>query len=329
MEKPSMRGMGDAPASARRRKKTRRLPEGTLIVTIVVLAIALTFSTGNFLTTHNLYNLVRQTSINGIVAIGMTFVIISGGIDLSVGAVVGCSGILAALLMKDVNQGVLVSCFAGVLVSALVGVVNGVLIYNGRVPPFIATLGSMTMLRGSIMLASDARNIAGLPRSFSDFAQDDFLGLPMLFIVWLIIIAVAWFITRLTVFGRKIYAVGSNVEATRLSGVDLKWVYYGTYTVCSLFCGIAGILYASRLRSGIPTGGQGYEMDAIAASVIGGASLSGAEGSILGTVLGAVIMAMLRNGGNLLGVDPFVLEIVIGALIVVAVLIDQNRKAKG
>jgi ribose transport system permease protein len=322
--------MADTLTSARMRKGKRRLPpEATLVVTIIVLAVVLSFLTANFLTTNNFYNLVRQTSINGIVAIGMTFVIISGGIDLSVGAVVGCSGILAALLMKDHSQGVLVACLAGVLVSAAVGVVNGVLIYHGRVPPFIATLGTMTMLRGSIMLASGARNIAGLPRSFSDFAQQDFLGLPNLFAVWVIIIAVAWFITRMTVFGRKVYAVGSNVEATRLSGVDLKWVYYGTYLVCSLFCGIAGILYASRLRSGIPTGGQGYEMDAIAASVIGGASLSGAEGSIAGTVLGAIIMAMLRNGGNLLGIDPFVLEIVIGALIVVTVLIDQNRKAKG
>ncbi len=324
----SMRGMNDTLSSKRMQiGKSRRFAESTLLITTAVLFVALTLVTNKFFTGNNIYNLIRQTSINGIVAIGMTFVIISAGIDLSVGAVVGFSGVMASLLMSG-GMDVLPACLLSFLASAAVGLVNGILVFNGRVPPFIATLGTMTMLRGVIMLISGARNISGLPKSFRDFAQADLLGLPMLFVVWLAIIVLAAFIVKMTVFGRKVYSVGSNVEATRLSGVDLKWVYYGTYVLCAAFCGIAGLLYSSRLGSGIPTGGQGYELDAIAAAVIGGASLSGAEGTILGTVLGAFIMAMLRNGGNLLGVDPFLLEIVIGALIVAAVLIDQRRKAR-
>ena len=325
----SMRGMADKLTSRRMQRKKRRMAEGTLLVTLAGLFILLSFVSENFFTSGNLYNLIRQTSIIGIVSIGMTFVIISGGIDLSVGSIVGFSGIMAAVLMTEYNFGVLLACIIAIIASGAAGVVNGMLVFNGRVPAFIATLGMMTMLRCALMLISGARNISGLPKSFRDFAQGDYLKLPNLFTVWLVVIVIAIFITRKTVFGRRVYAIGSNVEATRLSGVDLKWVYYGTYMLCSLFSGIAGILYASRLGSGIPTGGQGYELDAIAAAVIGGASLSGAEGTILGTVLGAFIMAMLRNGGNLLGVDPFILEIVIGALIVLAVLVDQKRKEKG
>lgn len=324
----SMRGMGDELTSKRIKKHKRKLAEGTLIITLVVLFALLSIFSDTFLTTTNLYNLIRQTSIVGVVAIGMTFVIITGGIDLSVGSVVGLSGMVAALLMVKAEAGVALSCAVALAASALSGLLNGVLIFNGKVPPFIATLGTMTMLRGTIMLLSGARNISGLPREFRNFAQSNFLGLPMLFVVWLVVIVLAAFITRHTVFGRKVFSIGSNVEATRLSGVNLQWVYYGTYMLCSFLCGVAGLLYSSRLGGGIPTGGTGYEMDAIAAAVIGGASLSGAEGSILGTVLGAFVMAMLRNGGNLLEVDPFILEIIIGGLIVVAVLIDQRRKAK-
>lgn len=322
----TIQASADAPA----KQKGKKHQKGTLVFTTLALFILLALLANNFFTGNNLYNLLRQTSINGIVAIGMTFVIISAGIDLSVGAVVGFSGIVAALLMAEGGWGIFPACAVALIGSAAVGFINGALVFHGKVPPFIATLGTMTMLRGTIMLVSGARNIAGLPKPFRDFAQTTIFGfLPMLFVVWLLIILLAIFITKMTVFGRKVYAVGSNVEATRLSGVDLKWVYYGIYVTCSLFCGIAGLLFSSRLASGVPTGGQGYEMDAIAAAVIGGASLSGAEGSIIGTVLGAFIMAMLRNGGNLLKIDPFVLEIVIGALIVVAVLIDQKRKTKG
>lgn len=168
--------------------------------------------------------------------------------------------------------------------------------------------------------------ISGLPKSFTGIAQMNILGLPFLFVAWLFIIIVAWFITRKTVFGRNIFAFGSNKEAARLSGINVCNTIYGVYVFSAITCGIAGILLTARLGNGVPTAGDGYELDAIAASVVGGASLDGGEGSVIGAVLGAIIMATLRQGGTLLGINSFILEIIIGSLIVVAVLLDKSRK---
>lgn len=307
-------------------KKHRMIAtEGTLIAILALLFIILSIASDSFLTVYNLANLVRQTAIIGIVAIGMTFVIIAAGIDLSVGSVVGFSGVLAAILM---NKGVsiLVAVIISIALGTLIGLINGIIIYDGKVPPFIATLGAMTVVRGVIMLISNARMIGGLPKAFTNFAQKDFLRIPSLFIVWLIIILLATFIMKKTHFGRNVYAIGSNEEAARLSGINIRKNMYSIYAICAFMSAVAGILMTSRLGNGIPTGGMGYELDAIAAAVIGGASLSGAEGTIFGTVLGAIIMATLRNGGNLLGINSFILEIAIGALIVIAVLIDKKKK---
>ncbi len=300
--------------------------EGTLALLLLVLAIFLTIFTRGFLTGTNLSNLVRQTAINGVVALGMTLVIIAGGIDLSVGSVVGFAGILVALLMKS-GVPVIWAVLASIIVSFVIGAINGFMVFDGRIPPFIATLGSMAIIRGAIMLISGARMIAGLPRSFLDFAQASVLGFPSLFLVWLLLILFSIFLTRRTPFGRNVYTIGSNIEVARLSGINIRLTTYMIYGMSGLMAGIAGILMTSRLANGIPTGGQGYEMDAIASCVIGGASLSGAEGTILGTVMGAFIIATLRNGGNLLGIDPFILQIVNGVIIVAAVYIDQYRKA--
>jgi len=300
--------------------------EGTLALLLLVLAIFLTIFTRGFLTGTNLSNLVRQTAINGVVALGMTLVIIAGGIDLSVGSVVGFAGILVALLMKS-GVPVIWAVLASIVVSFVIGAINGFMVFDGRIPPFIATLGSMAIIRGAIMLISGARMIAGLPRPFLDFAQATVFGFPSLFLVWLLLILFSIFLTRRTPFGRNVYTIGSNIEVARLSGINIRLTTYMIYGLSGLMAGIAGILMTSRLANGIPTGGQGYEMDAIASCVIGGASLSGAEGTILGTVMGAFIIATLRNGGNLLGIDPFILQIVNGVIIVAAVYIDQYRKA--
>lgn len=317
-------------AAAEKGIKTRRpiklKTEGTLVLILLVMVVFLTIFTQGFMTGNNLSNLVRQTAINGVVALGMTFVIIAGGIDLSVGSVVGFAGIFVALLMKS-GMPILLAVSLALIISVVFGVINGFMIFDGRIPPFIATLGSMTIIRGVIMLVSNARMIAGLPKPFLNFAQSVIVGLPALFFVWLILIFVAWFITNHTPFGRNTYTLGSNIEVARLSGINIRSTIYAIYGFCGLMAGVAGILMTSRLANGIPTGGQGYEMDAIASCVIGGASLSGAEGTILGTVLGAIIMATLRNGGNLLGIDPFILQIVNGVIIVAAVFLDQYRKA--
>ena len=301
--------------------------EGTLVAILVVLFVVLAISTKGFLTVDNLSNLVRQTAVYGIVALGMTFVIISGGIDLSVGSVVGFSGIVVAMMMRG-GYSISLSIALSIIVSVCFGLLNGVMIYDGKVPPFIATLGTMAILRGVTMLISNAAMIAGLPKAFLNFSQKTILGIPSLFVVWLIVTIISIFILSKTIFGRNVYAIGSNVEVARLSGINIRVNKYAIYGVCALLSAIAGILMTSRLANGIPTGGTGYELNAIAAAVVGGASLSGGEGSMVGTVLGSFIMATLENGGNLLGINPFVLQIVIGFLIVAAVFIDQVRKMR-
>lgn len=307
--------------------KKKALPgEMTILAILVIMFVVLSIATSKFFTPDNIANLAKQTSINGVVAIGMTFVIISSGIDLSVGAIVGFSGIISALLM---SQGVAipVAILVAIVCSAGVGIANGILVHDGKVPPFIATLGTMTIVRGMIMLISNARMVSGLPDEFINFSTSNVAGIPSLALVWVVVIAVTLVILKFTVFGRNVYSIGSNEEATRLSGVNIRLNIYGIYLVSALCSAIAGIMLASRTGNGLPSGGSGYELDAIAASVVGGASLSGGEGTIIGTVIGALIMQTLRNGGNLLGVNAFVLEICIGALIIAAVLIDK-RKSK-
>ncbi len=307
-------------------KKKFTLPgEVTILIILAAIFIVLSLATNKFMTWDNMTGLMKQTSINGVVAIGMTFVIISSGIDLSVGAVVGFSGIISALLMVS-GWGIAPSICVAILASAGVGIANGVLVHDGKVPPFIATLGTMTIVRGAIMLISGARMVSGMPEEFIDFSTSTILGLPALAIVWIVAVIIAILLLKFTVFGRNVYSIGSNEEATRLSGVNIRLNIYGIYLVSALCSAVAGVMLASRTGNGLPSGGNGYELDAIAASVVGGASLSGGEGSIVGTVIGALIMQTLRNGGNLLGVNSFILEICIGALIIVAVLIDKAKK---
>lgn len=296
-----------------------------LLAVLVVLFLFFSFTSDVFFSTENLKTLLRQASIYGVVAIGMVFVIISGGIDLSVGSVIGLSGVVLALNITQ-STSIFVSILFAFAAGTLVGLLNGMLVHDGKVPPFIATMGTMTVIRALIMLITGAKMISGLPKSFTGIAQQNVLGLPFLFAAWLVVILIAWFITKKTIFGRNIYALGSNKEAARLSGINIRKTTYGVYMFSAAVCSIAGILLTARLGNGVPTAGAGYELDAIAAAVVGGASLDGGEGSVLGTILGALIMATLRQGGILLGINSFILEIIIGSLIVIAVLLDKVRK---
>lgn len=315
--------------SARLKNRKQLSTVMVLVILLAVMFLSLTLLTDKFLTVNNLQNLLRQTAIYGVIAIGMTFVIMSGGIDLSVGAVVGLSGVLSAMFMSTkltMVWPVPLAILAAVAISSLVGVINGAIIYDGKVPPFIATLGIQTAVRGAIMLITSAQMISGIPKDYAAFSRQTILELPALGWVWFVFIGIAALVIKYTTFGRNIFAIGSNKEAARLSGISVRKTTYGVYIVSAFMCAVAGVLMTARLGNGVPTGGIGYETDAIAAAVLGGASLAGAEGSILGTALGSLIMATLRNGGNLLGINPFVLEITIGLLIVFAVLMDKRRK---
>jgi ribose transport system permease protein len=311
------------------------------LLILVLLALVLTFATDSFLTYENIFNLARSTAVYGIVAIAMTFVIITGGIDLSVGPNVGLAGMIVALLVIQAGVNMWLAMIIGIAACALVGFFNGLMVYDGKLPPFIATLGTLTIIRAVIMLISGARNITGFGPEFLGIAKTTWgvtstdvngvattYGVPLMAFVWIVVILVAYFIVKKTIFGRSIFAIGSNMEAARLSGISVRKTTYGAYIFSGILCGIGGILLTSRLASGIPTLGSGYELDAIAAAVVGGASMSGGEGSVGGTVVGAILIATIRNGGVLLGLNGQIIEIVIGCLIVFAVLLDSVSKRR-
>ncbi|HOO32630.1 MAG TPA: ABC transporter permease [Thermotogota bacterium] len=315
------------------KRHRKAFAERNLIIILVLMWVLLALVTGGkFSSSLNITNLIRQASINGVVAIAMTFIIITGGIDLSVGSVVGLSGMVFATMTStsmDFGLSIPVAILLALGASALVGLVNGIAIHDGKVPPFIATLGTMTLVRGLVMYISDGRMVTGLPKEFKAFSSAAFLGIPSLAWTWLIIALVAALVMKYTKFGRNLYAIGSNPEAARLAGINIRLNMYFFYIVGAILCGVAGLMLSTRLAAGVPTAGQSYELDAIASVVIGGASMTGGVGTALGTVLGALIIQTIKNGGNLLGIDPFIMQMVIGAIIVLAVFFDTFFKSKG
>jgi ribose transport system permease protein len=302
---------------------------GGLIVLLVLFG-ALTVSVDDFLTTANMANLARQVAVFGIIAVGQLLVILTAGIDLSVGSVLGLAGCITAELLVH-GTGVPVAILAGLATGAAIGVFNGVLVAYGKLPPFIVTLGMLGIARGVVLVLTDASTVQPLPDSFGKIANGDFLGLPNLLWLFVAVVVVTGFVLRRTVFGRYIYAVGSNPESARLAGVPVTRVLVSVYAIAGLLAAVGGVLFMSRLNAGIPTGGTGYELNAIAACVIGGASLFGAKGGAYGAAAGALIVGTLNNGGNLLAINAFYLQIIIGALILIAVAFDQlqSRRSGG
>jgi ribose transport system permease protein len=292
-----------------------------------VLCLVLWAATPHFLTVSNLLNVLEQTSINAIVAVGMTFVIISGGIDLSVGSVLALAGICLALALE---AGVPAPAAIGLalVVGTGCGLVNGVLITRGRLPPFIATLGMMSVARGVALMLAEGRPISGFSEAFRAIATERLLAIPGPVLITIVIYAVAHFVLTRTVFGRTTYAIGGNEEAARLSGVQVLFHKTAVYGVAGLTSAAAAVVLTARLNSAQPTAGTMYELDAIAATVIGGSSLLGGEGTVAGTLIGALIMGVLRNGLNLLNVSSFLQQVVIGVVIIGAVLVDMSLKRR-
>lgn len=294
---------------------------GGLVVLLVAVG-ALTLASDEFLTGNNLANLARQVAIFGIIAVGQLVVILTAGIDLSVGSVLGLAGASTAQFLVA-GMPIWPALLLGVGIGAVLGIVNGLLVTQAKLPPFIATLGMLGIARGIVLVTTDAQTVQGLPTSFQDIANGTILGIPNLLLIAALVTGAMWFVLARTVFGRYIYAVGSNPESARLAGVPVRLVTISVYAISGLLAGLGGVLLASRLGAGIPTAGTGFELNAIAACVIGGASLFGAKGSALGAATGALIMGVLNNGGNLLAINAFYLQIAIGVLILVAVGFDQ------
>jgi ribose transport system permease protein len=299
---------------------------GTLLG-LLLLCTILSILSPYFLTISNLLNIAQQTSVNAIIAAGMTFVIISGGIDLSVGSIVAFSGVvMAAVLHREAP--IPVALGVGLAVGAGCGVVNGLLVTLGRLPPFIATLGMMSVARGAALVYTGGRPVSGFSEEFRIIATGELAFVPLPVVIMIGVYFLAHLVLTRTKFGRYVYAVGGNEEATKLSGVAVRLHKTVVYAFAGLLSGLAAVILTARLNSAQPIAGIMYELDAIAAAVIGGTSLMGGEGKLGGTVLGALIMGVLRNGLNLLGVSSFLQQIVIGSVIIVAVLVDGTLKRR-
>ncbi|MHB8387836.1 ABC transporter permease, partial [Metallibacterium sp.] len=299
----------------------------TLLGLLLLLWAALAVSTDTFLTANNLTNLMRQATIWAVIAIGQTFVIITAGIDLSVGTVLGFAGVVISLLLQA-NVPIWLAIVLTLLVGVAIGMFHAFGVIKLGLPPFIMTLATLTALRGIGLLMTNGSSISITVDSFTSFSRGAVLGIPNLF--WMVILlAIPSFVfLHLSRWGRYLFAIGSNPEAARLSGVNVQAMLYVAYTLSATFAAFAGILTTSRIGIGNATTGQGWELQSIASSVIGGTSLFGAVGSIHGPLLGSILLTTINNGANLLNVNPFWQLIITGGLIIVIVYFDQLRRRK-
>ncbi|BDG45670.1 ribose ABC transporter permease [Parageobacillus sp. KH3-4] len=298
------------------------------LIGFFLLCIVLSILSDSFLTVNNWMNVLRQVSINALIAFGMTFVILTGGIDLSVGSVLALSSAITAGIMASGTNG-FTAIIIGLLAGFLMGALNGVVITKGRVAPFIATLATMTMFRGLTLVYTDGRPITGFASDdilFQMMGRGYFLGIPVPVVFMIVVYVALYFVLKKTTFGRHTYAIGGNEEASRLSGIRVDRLKIWIYSLTGGLSALAGIILTSRLNSAQPTAGTAYELDAIAAVVLGGTSLSGGRGWIFGTLVGALIIGVLNNGLNLLNVSSFYQQVIKGLVILLAVLLDRRKE---
>ena len=296
-------------------------------LSLIILFVGLSIASPHFLTSTNLSSVVRQTAVINIMALGMTMIIIAGGIDLSVGAILAMGGLLGTMAMEkglSIPSGILI----GILTGLLCGLANGLLTTKLRIAPFIVTLGTLGIFRGVTLIISNGLPVHRIPPQFAFLGEGTVLGVP--FVLWILVVCavlthIALEHTRL---GRYAFAIGSNADAAVYAGIPVAFHTTAVYAIGGMLTGLSGMIEASRLMTGQPTAGQGYELQAIAAVVIGGGSLHGGEGSVVGTLIGAFIMGLLSNGSDLLGVSPYLQQAIIGAVIILAVTVDELRKRR-
>lgn len=296
-----------------------------MLTAFVLICLVLSLTTQGFFSLQNITIILRQVSINGILAIGVTFVIITGGIDLSLGSVVAFTGVMAALFAHPGEYPMVVPLAVAILAGAAIGGLNGLAITRGKVAPFIVTLGMMTIARGLALVASEGRPVTGLSDGFNFIGGGDVVGVPVPILIFAGVILAASFLLNKTRIGRYMYAVGGNERAAYASGVRVNTVKLIAYTICSGLAAVAGIVLASRITTGQPNAGIAYELDAIAAVVIGGTSLAGGVGSIGGTVLGVLLIGVINNGLDLLNISSYYQQIIKGVIIIAAALIDRKK----
>jgi ribose transport system permease protein len=326
---------GPSPQLVDRERMPEVLAKFQSLIALALMFIALSFASDKFLTVDNTLNVLRQISVNLCLSLGMTLVILTGGIDLSVGSLLALSGAIAAGVLKhgvplpwfgvSLQFTIVGAVLTGLLVGLVCGGLNGIVITRFRIPPFVATLGMLSIARGLTQLWTNGFPVTGLGAGFGFIGTGHFLRVPMP--VWISsgLVLIFFLVTRNTAIGRYVYAVGGNEQAARLSGVNVERVKVFVYTLAGGLTGIAGLLLTARLDSATPSAGFGYELDSIAAVVIGGTSLSGGRGSIFGTVIGCLIIGILNNGLVLLEVSPFWQQVIKGTVILVAVALDKFR----
>lgn len=296
-----------------------------LIFIVLGLGVILSFVSPNFLTVTNLLNVLRQIAVNGILAIGMTIVCLTGGIDLSVGSIVAFSGIIAAGLLRDKDYPIILIALIAVVLGALLGLYNGYFVAYWNAAPFVVTLSMMTIARGMTYVYSDGRPISNLPTEFLTIGKGSIAGIPIPTLILIVVFILANIMLTKLKFGRYVYAVGGNENAAMVSGINVKRIKMMVYVLSGVACGIAAIILTSRVSAGLPQAGESYELDAIAATVIGGTSLSGGRGRLWGTIVGAILLGIVNNGLDLLNVSSFYQQIVKGLIILGAILIDSKR----
>ncbi|MCD8097520.1 MAG: ABC transporter permease [Lachnospiraceae bacterium] len=299
-----------------------------ILIAFLALCVVISFASPYFLTPSNLLNITQQISTNFFIAIGMTFIILIGGIDLSVGSIVALDGLLMALMMKNLNMPSLLTMILGLLIGALIGLVTGLLITIFDLPAFISTLGMMYVVRGAAYTVTGGQPVYTFPESFLAI-MSRVNGVPVIMLIIMVIVfAVAAYVLKYTRYGRYIYAIGGNRNCAKLSGINVKKVECIAYVINGFCCGISAIILMARLDSAVPTNADGAEMDAIAAVVIGGTSMSGGEGHLVGTLIGVLIIGVIANGMNLLNISQGMQKVVKGAIIVLAVIVDVMRRKR-
>lgn len=295
------------------------------VLILLVICIFATILSPSFLSVTNLFNVFKQITVAGVVGCGMTFVILTGGIDLSVGSILGLSGVLAAGVLESTGNPAFAIALA-LAVGVICGAINGFFVSFCEIPPFISTLGMMTLLRGCVLVYTKGSPISIKSDAYKFFGKGAIAGIPVPVFILILLFLLAHYILTQTSYGRSIYAFGGNREAARLSGISTRFTEWMAYTINGLLCGIAGVILTARLGSAQSTSGTGIEMDAIAAVILGGTSLSGGVGFVLPTVVGAMIMGIIDNILTLMNVNPHATNIVKGAVILIAVLVDKKVK---
>jgi ribose/xylose/arabinose/galactoside ABC-type transport system permease subunit len=310
--------------------KNKFLKKGTLetyslILVVLALVVILSIATRTFLTSSNLLNVLRQISINGILAIGMTFVVLTGGIDLSVGSIVAFCGIVSAGLIRDAKLPMVQVIVISLLIGIVMGMFNGYFVAFWNAAPFVVTLSLMTIARGMTFVYCNGKPISPLTAEFLNIGRGDIFGIPIPAFILFLVFIIGFMMLKYFSIGRYIYAVGGNENSAMVSGINVRLVKLTAYAVSGCLCGLVAIILTSRVSAGMPQAGQSYELDAIAATVIGGTSLSGGRGRLWGTILGALLLGIVSNGLDLLNVSSFYQQIVKGIIILGAILIDSRR----